>query len=144
MLKYQQVLAFNNYEHKFHDLSIKVLWPWGLVLICPWFISMLIYIFGCACWQSWLEYSMHVYLSMRMILPVAVQPVWKGHSKIDKTKVLMTTGSLMKVESIAECSLWSILQNFWPALSDNRSWKQFLVFLKVAVLHRFTVCSILH
>ena len=32
--------------------------------------------------------------------------------KIDKTKVLMTTGSLMKVESIAECSLWSILQYF--------------------------------
>ena len=24
----------------------------------------------------------------------------------------MTTGSLMKVESIAECSLWSILQYF--------------------------------
>ena len=28
----------------------------------------------------------------------------KGHSKIDKTKILMTNGSLMKVESIAECS----------------------------------------
>ena len=28
----------------------------------------------------------------------------KSHSKIDKTKILMTTGSLMKVESIAECS----------------------------------------
>ena len=27
----------------------------------------------------------------------------KGHSQIDKTKVLITTGSLMKVESIAEC-----------------------------------------
>ena len=27
-----------------------------------------------------------------------------GHSKIDKTKVLKTIGSLMKVESIAECS----------------------------------------
>ena len=34
----------------------------------------------------------------------------------------------MKVESIAECSLWSILQYFWPALSDNRSWKPILVF----------------
>ena len=32
-----------------------------------------------------------------------VKPVKNGHSKIDKTKVLMTTGSLMKVESIAEC-----------------------------------------
>ena len=34
----------------------------------------------------------------------------------------MTIGSLMKVKSIAECSTWSILQYFWPALSDNRSW----------------------
>ena len=30
---------------------------------------------------------------------------------------------LMKVESIAECSMGSILQYFWPALSDNWSWK---------------------
>ena len=29
----------------------------------------------------------------------------------------------MKVESIAECSPWSILQYFWPALRDNWSWK---------------------
>ena len=35
----------------------------------------------------------------------------------------MTNGSLMKVESIAECSPWSILQYFWPALSDIWSWK---------------------
>ena len=34
-----------------------------------------------------------------------VKPVLSGHSKIDKTKVLKTNGSLMKVESIAECSL---------------------------------------
>ena len=39
-----------------------------------------------------------------------VKPVLSGHSKIDKTKVLKTNGSLMKVKSIAECSLWSILQ----------------------------------
>ena len=39
-----------------------------------------------------------------------VKPVLSGHSKIDKTKILMTNGSLMKVESIAECSPWSILQ----------------------------------
>ena len=38
-------------------------------------------------------------------------------------KVLMTNASLMKVKSIAECSPWSILQYFWPALSDNWSWK---------------------
>ena len=35
----------------------------------------------------------------------------------------MTNGSLMKVESIAEFSPWSILQYFWPALSDNWSLK---------------------
>ena len=33
--------------------------------------------------------------------------------KKDKTKILMTIGSLMKVESIAEC--------FWPVLSDYLS-----------------------
>ena len=31
--------------------------------------------------------------------------VYNGRSKVDETKVLMTTGSLMRVESIAECSL---------------------------------------
>ena len=38
----------------------------------------------------------------------------------------MTNGSLMKVESIAECfpcSKGSILQYIWPALSHNWSWK---------------------
>ena len=29
----------------------------------------------------------------------------------------------MKVESIVEYSPWSILQYFWPALSNNWSWK---------------------
>ena len=33
-----------------------------------------------------------------------VKPVLSGHSKKDETKILMTNGSLMKVESIAECS----------------------------------------
>ena len=41
--------------------------------------------------------------------------------KKDKTKILITIGSLMKVESIAE----SILQYYWPALSDKLSWKPF-------------------
>ena len=35
-------------------------------------------------------------------LLVTVKPVLSSHSKIDKTKVLKTNGSLMKVESIAE------------------------------------------
>ena len=41
-----------------------------------------------------------------------VKPVLSGHLKIDKTRVLMESGSLMKVESIAECSKGSILQYF--------------------------------
>ena len=36
----------------------------------------------------------------------------KRPQKIDKTKILMTNGSLMKVGSIAECSPWSILNTF--------------------------------
>ena len=53
-----------------------------------------------------------------------VKPALSDHSKIGKTKILKTNGSLMKVERIAECSPWSILQCFWPALSYNRSWNQ--------------------
>ena len=34
-----------------------------------------------------------------------VEPVFSGHSKIDKTKALKTNGSIIKVESIAECYL---------------------------------------
>ena len=36
----------------------------------------------------------------------------------------MTNGSLMKVESLQNAPL--ILQYFWPALSDNWSWKTIL------------------
>ena len=35
-----------------------------------------------------------------------------GHSKIDNTKILMTNGSLMKVKSIAECSLGAFCNTF--------------------------------
>ena len=38
-----------------------------------------------------------------------IKPVLSGHSKIDKTKILLTNGILMQVERIAECS---ILQYF--------------------------------
>ena len=38
-----------------------------------------------------------------------VKAVVSGLFKIDKTKVFMKNGSLMQVESIAECSPWSIL-----------------------------------
>ena len=42
----------------------------------------------------------------------AVRPVLSGHSQIGKIKVLKTNGSLMKVESIAECSLGAFCNNF--------------------------------
>ena len=58
--------------------------------------------------------------SLTKRLTSTVKPVLSGHSKIDKTKVLKTDASLMQVESIAECSLWtcskgsSVLKNnFW-------------------------------
>ena len=41
-----------------------------------------------------------------------VQPALSGHSITDKTKVLKTYGSLMKVESIAECSLGALCNTF--------------------------------
>ena len=41
-----------------------------------------------------------------------VKPDLSGYSKIDKTKVLKTDGSLMKVESIAECSLGVFCNTF--------------------------------
>ena len=41
-----------------------------------------------------------------------VKPVLSDHSKIDKTKVFKTNGSLMKVESISECSLGAFCNTF--------------------------------
>ena len=45
--------------------------------------------------------------TLNMILPDSTdtekEPTVNGHSKIDKKQVLKTNGSLMKVESIAEC-----------------------------------------
>ena len=40
----------------------------------------------------------------------------------------MENGSLMKVESIADGSNWSILQYLWPELSGNQYWKPSLMF----------------
>ena len=41
-----------------------------------------------------------------------VKPLLSGHSKIDKTKVLKTNGTLMKVKSIAECFLGAFCNTF--------------------------------
>ena len=46
---------------------------------------------------------------MNNLMCNTVKPALTNHSKIDKTKVLKTNGSLMKVESI--------LQYFWPEFS---------------------------
>ena len=43
---------------------------------------------------------------------ITVKPVLSGHSKIDKTNFLKTNGSLMKVESIVECSLGAFCNTF--------------------------------
>ena len=69
---------------------------------------------------------------------LTVKPVLSGHSKIDKTEILMTNGSLMKVKSIAECSPWSILQYFWPALSNNWCWKPIFGLYENGCLDRFS------
>ena len=49
---------------------------------------------------------------MIVAFSITVEPVLSDHSKIDKANILMVNGSLMKVESIAECSPRSILQYF--------------------------------
>ena len=43
---------------------------------------------------------------------IPVKPVLSAHSKVDQTKVLKTNGSLMEVESIAECSLGAFYNTF--------------------------------
>ena len=47
----------------------------------------------------------------RAVKPVRVS-ILSGHSKIDKTKVLKTNGSLMKVQSIAKCPLGAFCNTF--------------------------------
>ena len=49
-------------------------------------------------------YNASLHCSPKYLLAGTVKPVLSGHSKIDKTKILLTKSSLMKVESIAECS----------------------------------------
>ena len=41
-----------------------------------------------------------------------VKPVLSGHSQIDKTKILMSNRSLMKVKSIAECSIGAFCNTY--------------------------------
>ena len=54
--------------------------------------------------------SVHTFDFTLFSLSVTVKPDLSGHSKIDKIKILMTNGCLMKDESIAECFPRSILR----------------------------------
>ena len=61
----------------------------------------------------------------------------KGNSKIDKIKILMTNGSLIKIKILQNAPLEAFCNTFdlhWGIISLE---KQFLVFLRLAVLERF-------
>ena len=58
--------------------------------------------------HTYMYTNMHVHttpFSKYSFYLVTVKPVLTGHSKIDNKTILMIRGSLMKAESIAECSL---------------------------------------
>ena len=55
----------------------------------------------------------------------------------------MKNDSLMEVKSIVECSPWSILQYFEPALRDNWYWKPIFVFLLSAHLRQVLLYYVL-
>ena len=62
------------------------------------------------------------------IVYTTLKPVLIGPSKKDKTKVLKINGSLMKVESIAECSLGAFCNTFdlHKAIIGLEFWSSFL------------------
>ena len=61
-----------------------------------------------------MDYSVSLKLLqvVRNLMIDTVKPVLRGHTKIDKTKVLKANGSLMKVEGIAECSFGAFCNTF--------------------------------
>ena len=79
------------------------------------------------CFQNW------IYLGLGCTIGLArhthtVKPVLSGHSKTDKTKVSKTNGSLLNVESIAECSLGAFCNTFDLHSAIIGLENQFLVF----------------
>ena len=58
----------------------------------------------------------------------SVKPVLSGYSIIEKTKVLKTNSSLMKVQSIAECSLGAFCNTFHLHEAIIGLENQFMVF----------------
>ena len=57
-----------------------------------------------------------------------VKPVLSGNPKVDKTKILVTNGSLMKVESIAKCFERAFCNTLCLHLAILGIENQFLVF----------------
>ena len=55
---------------------------------------------------------MFPFIGLSLEKAYTIKPVLRGYSKIDKRKVLKTNGSLMKVESIAECTLGAFCNTF--------------------------------
>ena len=70
---------------------------------------------------------------MRPRVKIANRNPWYDKMRIDITKILMTNGSLMKVESIAECSPWSI-----RGASRNNEMTQFPAAQFYFCFHLFT------
>ena len=55
---------------------------------------------------------LEAFSNKQLEITITAKPVLSGHSKIDKTKILMTNGRLMKVESIAECTIGAFCNTF--------------------------------
>ena len=75
-----------------------------------------------------------------LCLDSTVKPVLSGHSKIDKTKILKTGGSLFQDKSIAECSTGAFCNTFDLHLAIISLENIFLGLFCVAALDRF-YCS---
>ena len=94
-----------------HTFRPPDLW-WALVIF-PWFQNMAHHFP-----RQWAQWT-HPFVAVKKS---HFNKKYSSYSdSMNKTKILITNGSWMKVER-------SILQYIWPALSDNRSWKPILVF----------------
>ena len=133
-----------------HNLLVVLCW-FLKIYICIWKIhtnqleiSCILTLYSInAFWHLWNIVHLKIFWKMEHLLfwskcsifhnifKSTVKPVWSGHSKIDKTKVLKTNGSLMKVESIAECSLGAFCNTFDLHLViiglENTFWSSFWV-----------------
>ena len=63
-----------------------------------------------------------------MVMYICIMKIQGGHSKIDKTKILMTNGSLMKVEVLQSAPLGAFCNTFDLHSAIIGLENQFLVF----------------